>query len=82
MANLEWASGYRHPLPVSHEEERALLAAFGRPRLVLEGVMASGLPHLSGLDLAWRLVWRQHLLVDWDVPLLPTSPAWAAGTRR
>lgn len=81
-ANLEWAAGYRQPLPVSREEERALLAAFDRPRPVLDGVTASGLPRLSGLDLAWRLVWRQRLLVDWDAPLLPTSPAWAAGTRR
>ncbi|MFJ2191685.1 TnsA-like heteromeric transposase endonuclease subunit [Kitasatospora sp. NPDC087861] len=82
LANLEWAAEFRQPYPVSREEEGALLAAFTRRRPVLEGVAASGLPHLSGLDLAWRLVWQQRLLVDWDVPLLPTALARAAGARR
>jgi hypothetical protein len=81
-ANLEWAAGFRQPFPVTRQEERALLAAFAQRRPVLDGVAASGLPYLSGLDLAWRLVWQRRLLADWDAPLLPTSLAWAAGATR
>lgn len=82
LANLEWVAGYRQPFPVSPEEQVALLAAFRRRRPLLKGVDASGLPRLSGLDLAYRLVWERRLDIDWEVPLLPTSFAWAAGRGR
>ena len=82
LANLEWAAGFRQPFPVTRQEERALLAAFAQPSRVLDGVAASGLPELSGLDLAWRLVWQQRLFMEWDAPLLPTALAWTAGAKR
>lgn len=82
LANLEWAAGYRQPAPVAPWERGALLAAFTRPRPLLEGVHASGLPRLSGLDLAYRLVWQQRLHIDWQAPLLPTAVAWSSGRKR
>jgi hypothetical protein len=82
LANLEFAAGYRQPCQVSPLEQRALVATFRQRRTLLDGVEASGLPRLSGLDLAYRLVWHGRLAIDWSVPLLPTSLAWAAGSRR
>jgi hypothetical protein len=78
--NLETAASYRHPEPIEDEQAcvQALLAAFTAPRPICQGAAASGLPGLLALDLAYRLVWRRRLDIDWQQPLLPTAPAWAA----
>ena len=39
---------------------------------------ASGLDELSGLDLAYRMLWQRRLLFDTAHPLLPDAVAWTA----
>lgn len=76
--NLAWLAGYRF---ASGEEEscgRALLEAFRSPRGLRAGVVASGLDKLSGLDLAYRLLWQRRLLFDDARPLLPDAEVWTA----
>ncbi|MFI9325848.1 TnsA-like heteromeric transposase endonuclease subunit [Kitasatospora aureofaciens] len=77
LANWEWVADYRQPVPVAEAQESALLAAFRRPQPLLDGIAAAGLPRLTGLDLAYRLVWQRRLGINWDLPLLPTALAWA-----
>ncbi|MFJ7272824.1 hypothetical protein ACIQV3_40450 [Streptomyces sp. NPDC099050] len=37
----------------------------------------AALPPLSGLDLAYHLIWAQRLHTDMNTPLTPSSTAWA-----
>jgi hypothetical protein len=41
-------------------------------------VAASGLDELTGLDLAYRMLWQRRLLFDITQPLLPDAVAWTA----
>ncbi|MDI3409483.1 TnsA-like heteromeric transposase endonuclease subunit [Streptomyces cavernicola] len=74
--NLVWLTGYRFPACGEDGGEQALLEAFGEPTGLRAGVAASGLDPLTGLDLAYRMLWRQQLLFDHSRPLLPDSLAW------
>lgn len=81
-ANLRRAAQYRHPRHQDDASEKALLEAFTRPRPLLEGVAATGLPAAPTLARAYHLVWAQRLSFDWEAPLLPTSVLAVAGTSR
>ncbi|MFC7512691.1 hypothetical protein ACFQV4_30620 [Streptomyces thermocarboxydus] len=77
MRNLGWLTGYRFPAGDEDGQGRALLEAF-RERGAAGGVAASGLDELTGLDLAYRMLWQRRLLFDITRPLLPDAAAWAA----
>lgn len=76
--NLGWLAGYRFPADAEAGQEEALLAAFREPTGLRAGVAASSLPALSGLDLAYRMLWQRRLLFDTAYPLLPDALAWTA----
>lgn len=76
--NLGWLAGYRFPAGDEGGQAQALLEAFSRPTGLRAGVADSGLPALTGLDLAYRMLWQRRLLFDPCRPLLPDSVVWAA----
>ncbi|MFF7233028.1 TnsA-like heteromeric transposase endonuclease subunit [Streptomyces sioyaensis] len=76
--NLEWLAGYRFPAGHQDGRGRALLDAFRDPMSLRAGVAASDLPELTGLDLAYRMLWQRRLLFDVAQPLLPDAVAWTA----
>ncbi|MFF4666994.1 hypothetical protein [Streptomyces sp. NPDC001282] len=76
--NLGWLAGYRFPAGDENGQGRALLQAFREPAGLRAGVAASGLDELTGLDLAYRMLWQRRLLFDIAQPLLPDAVAWAA----
>lgn len=76
--NLEWLAGYRFPMGDEEDQGRALLEAFREPAGLRAGVTASGLDELTGLDLAYRMLWQRRLLFDITQPLLPDAVAWTA----
>lgn len=76
--NLGWLAGYRFPVGDEECQGRALLEAFRVPAGLRAGVAASGLDELTGLDLAYRMLWQRRLLFDVAQPLLPDAVAWAA----
>lgn len=76
--NLGWLAGYRFPASDEDGQEHALLAAFRKPTGLRDGVAASGLPELTGLDLAYRMLWQRRLQFDIARPLLPDAMAWTA----
>ncbi|MET8861011.1 TnsA-like heteromeric transposase endonuclease subunit [Streptomyces sp. NPDC004579] len=76
--NLGWLAGYRFPAGDEEGQERALLKAFRAPTGLRAGVAASGLDALTGLDLAYRMLWQRRLLFDIAQPLLPDAAAWTA----
>jgi hypothetical protein len=76
LANLMWLSDYRFPAQHEQAREKAVLAAFRRPRPLDEGTAACGVPQLVALDLAYRLMWQQRLRFDWTRPLLGDAPIW------
>ncbi|MFE3775769.1 hypothetical protein [Streptomyces sp. NPDC059122] len=76
--NLAWLAGYRFPADYEDGQEQALLEAFREPRGLRVGVAASGLDELTGLDLAYRMLWQRRLLFDDSQPLLPDAVAWTA----
>ncbi|MEV7481995.1 TnsA-like heteromeric transposase endonuclease subunit [Streptomyces halstedii] len=76
--NLGWLAGYRFPEGDQEGQGRALLEAFREPAGLRAGVAASGLDELTGLDLAYRMLWQRRLLFDIAQPLLPDSVAWTA----
>ncbi|MFE2446093.1 TnsA-like heteromeric transposase endonuclease subunit [Streptomyces sp. NPDC059426] len=80
--NLLLVADFRQPAVCDQAHERALLAAFRRPRPLQEGVLASGVPEYLGRDHVHRLIWRRLLDIDWSRPLLPFSPVWAARGQR
>ncbi|MET8205855.1 TnsA-like heteromeric transposase endonuclease subunit [Streptomyces sp. NPDC005373] len=80
--NLLLVADYRQPAVCEDAHERALLAAFQRPRPLAEGVAASEVPDFLGFDHTYRLIWRRRLDIHWNQPLLPFSPVWAIGRRR
>jgi hypothetical protein len=75
---LGWLAGYRFPAGDEDGQGRALLEAFRTPRGLRAGVAASGLDELTGLDLAYRMLWQRRLLFDIAQPLLPDAVAWTA----
>ncbi|MFF2654282.1 TnsA-like heteromeric transposase endonuclease subunit [Streptomyces sp. NPDC058045] len=76
--NLGWLAGYRFPAGDQEGQGRALLEAFREPAGLRAGVAASGLDELTGLDLAYRMLWQRRLLFDIAQPLLPDVMAWTA----
>jgi len=76
--NLGWLAGYRFPMGEEEGQGRALLEVFREPAGLRAGVAASGLDELTGLDLAYRMLWQRRLLFDAGQPLLPDSVAWTA----
>lgn len=76
--NLGWLAGYRFPADDEEGQGRALLEAFRTPTGLRAGVAASGLDELTGLDLAYRMLWQRRLLFDITQPLLPDAVAWTA----
>ncbi|MFE1935951.1 hypothetical protein ACFW95_37340 [Streptomyces sp. NPDC059474] len=76
--NLGWLAGYRFPVGEEVGRGRALLEAFREPTGLRAGVAASGLDELTGLDLAYRMLWQRRLLFDFAQPLLPDALAWTA----
>lgn len=76
--NLGWLAGYRFPTGDEEGQGRALLEAFRAPTGLRAGVAASGLDELTGLDLAYRMLWQRRLLFDIAEPLLPDAVAWTA----
>ncbi|KAK1184432.1 TnsA-like heteromeric transposase endonuclease subunit [Streptomyces sp. NBS 14/10] len=76
--NLGWLAGYRFPAGDEDGRGRALLEAFREPTGLRAGVAASGLDELTGLDLAYRMLWQRRLLFDFAQPLLPDAVAWTA----
>ncbi|MFJ3339144.1 TnsA-like heteromeric transposase endonuclease subunit [Streptomyces sp. NPDC086766] len=76
--NLGWLAGYRFPVGAETGQAQALLEAFSQPTGLRTGVAASGLDELTGLDLAYRLLWQRRLLFDMAQPLLPDALAWTA----
>ncbi|WP_439673361.1 TnsA-like heteromeric transposase endonuclease subunit [Embleya sp. MST-111070] len=79
LANLQLAFAARDPRGRDERQARLLLGAFARPRPLTDGARACPLPTLVALELAWHLIWRGRLHVDWDTPIVPdSSPAWAA----
>ncbi|MEE4597442.1 TnsA-like heteromeric transposase endonuclease subunit [Streptomyces sp. DSM 41524] len=76
--NLGWLAGYRFPEGDEDGQGRALLEAFREPMGLRAGVAASGLDELTGLDLAYRMLWQRRLLFDIARPLLPDAVAWTA----
>ncbi|MFE0824249.1 TnsA-like heteromeric transposase endonuclease subunit [Streptomyces sp. NPDC058847] len=73
LANLQWVARYRHPRYADEAVEQQVLAAFSRPRPLLEGVEGCGVPRLAALPRLYHLLWRRELSVDWSVPLNPAS---------
>ncbi|GAA2679526.1 TnsA-like heteromeric transposase endonuclease subunit [Streptomyces lunalinharesii] len=78
VRNLGWLAGYRFPAGDEEGQEQALLEAFREPAGLRAGVAASGLDELTGLDLAYRMLWQRRLLFDIAHPLLPDAVAWTA----
>ncbi|MFI1935428.1 TnsA-like heteromeric transposase endonuclease subunit [Streptomyces sp. NPDC020330] len=78
VRNLGWLASYRFPAGDEEGQEQALLEAFRAPTGLRAGVAASGLDELTGLDLAYRMLWQRRLLFDHAQPLLPDAAAWAA----
>ncbi|WP_256959405.1 TnsA-like heteromeric transposase endonuclease subunit [Streptomyces viridochromogenes] len=78
VRNLGWLAGYRFPAGDEEDQGRALLKAFRQPTGLRAGVAASGLDELTGLDLAYRMLWQRRLLFDRAQPLLPDAMAWTA----
>lgn len=76
--NLTWLAGYRFPSAGEEGPGRALLEAFRSPTGLRAGVATSGLDELTGLDLAYRMLWQRRLLFDNAQPLLPDAEAWTA----
>lgn len=68
-ANLKWLAGYRHPRnqgPAGLMD--AVLAAFARPRPMIEGVDAVGNP-LMVLPAVYHALWHNQLTVSLERPL-------------
>lgn len=80
LANLRWASRYRHPRNGDTGIERHLLRAFTQPRPLLEGVQAVPAPQLLVLPRLYHLLWRRRLTIDWSVPLGPASEVQRGGS--
>ncbi|MEU2389025.1 TnsA-like heteromeric transposase endonuclease subunit [Streptomyces sp. NPDC012461] len=73
LTNLRWVARYRHPRNADEAVQHRLLAAFARPRPLLDGVEACGVPRLTALPRLYHLLWRRELSLDWSVPLNPAS---------
>ncbi|MFF9579662.1 TnsA-like heteromeric transposase endonuclease subunit [Streptomyces rubiginosohelvolus] len=79
LANLRWVSRYRHPRFGDQDVEQALKAAFRTPRVLEEGVRATGLPRLSTLPRLYHLLWRQELAMEWNRAMGPDSVISVSG---
>lgn len=68
-ANLRWLAGYRHPRnQIRPDLTAAVLAAFARPRPLIDGVQAVGDP-IEVLPAAFHALWHGHLSVPLERPL-------------
>ncbi|MFE7029121.1 TnsA-like heteromeric transposase endonuclease subunit [Streptomyces sp. NPDC057621] len=73
LANLRWVSRRRHPRYGDAAVEAALARSFARPRPLMEGVEACGVPRLLALPRIYHMLWHRRLGVDWSVPLGPAA---------
>ncbi|QOV33235.1 TnsA-like heteromeric transposase endonuclease subunit [Streptomyces ferrugineus] len=71
LVNLRWVSRRRHPRYGDAEVEAALARSFTRPRPLMEGVEACGVPRTLALPRLYHMLWHRRLGVDWSVPLGP-----------
>ncbi|AZS89584.1 hypothetical protein ELQ87_39070 [Streptomyces griseoviridis] len=60
------------------EQLELLLDRVPRPRRISRAVRAAGLPLLSGVDLAYHLLWKGALLFDPGHLLTPATTVWRA----
>ncbi|MBT2411787.1 TnsA-like heteromeric transposase endonuclease subunit [Streptomyces sp. ISL-12] len=68
-ANLKWLAGYRHPRNAGRPGlTEAALAAFTRPRSLIEGAEAAGDP-IEVLPAVFHALWHGRLTTGLDTPL-------------
>ncbi|MGW2514101.1 TnsA-like heteromeric transposase endonuclease subunit [Streptomyces scopuliridis] len=68
-ANLKWLAGYRHPRNADRPGLMpAVVAAFARPRPLIEGAEAAGDP-IKVLPAVFHALWHEQLTTDLDTPL-------------
>ncbi|MDH6513709.1 hypothetical protein RKD25_000007 [Streptomyces sp. SAI-124] len=68
-ANVKWLAGYRHPRNAGREDLMpTVLAAFTRPRPLVEGARAAG-PRIEVLPVVFHALWHGMLTTALDVPL-------------
>lgn len=73
LANLRWVSRRRHPRFGGAQVEAALSQVFERPRPLIEGIEACGVPRMLALPRLYHMLWQRRLGVEWNVPLGPAS---------
>ncbi|WFE54172.1 TnsA-like heteromeric transposase endonuclease subunit [Micromonospora sp. WMMD1155] len=63
VSNQRWLAGYRHPRCFDAQVAGRLLAAFAKPRPLMDGAEAAGDP-LGTLPVLYHLLWRRELVAD------------------
>ncbi|MFE2326906.1 hypothetical protein ACFXD5_23785 [Streptomyces sp. NPDC059385] len=77
LDNLGLLYAARSPRGLTAGQNQLLADQFTSPRTIRSGVRGAALPPLSGLDLAYHLIWARRLHTDMNTPLTPSSTAWA-----
>ena len=78
-ANLKWLAGYRHPRNAGRPGlTEAVLAAFTRPRPLIEGAEAAGDP-IAVLPAVFHALWHGQLTACLDTPLHERVPVGPQG---
>ncbi|MEU3188969.1 TnsA-like heteromeric transposase endonuclease subunit [Streptomyces sp. NPDC006923] len=78
-ANLKWLAGYRHPRNAGRPGLRpAVMAAFARPRPLVEGAEAAGDP-IEVLPAVFHALWHGQLTADLVTPLHERALVGPAG---
>jgi hypothetical protein len=77
LDNLQLLYAARDPRWRDAEQASRLVRAFTVPRPIRAGVRAAGLPRLTGIDLAYHLIWQRRLCFDAGRQLTSASTAWA-----
>jgi hypothetical protein len=78
LDNLQLLYAARDPRGRDPQQARRLVQAFTAPRPIRAAVRAAGLPRLTGIDLAYHLIWQHRLCIDAGRQLTSTSTAWTA----
>ncbi|MFI5930521.1 TnsA-like heteromeric transposase endonuclease subunit [Actinoplanes sp. NPDC051494] len=68
VANQRWLAGYRHPRCFDVQVAGRLLAAFKKPRPLMDGAEVAGDP-LGTLPVLYHLLWRRELVADLSLVL-------------
>jgi hypothetical protein len=77
--NRQRLSRWRHARLADADTAQVLHQVFTRPRPLIDGVTASGLPKLPTVAKAHHLIWTRELLIDWTKPYVPArSLVWSA----